>query len=88
MKTKKIVLVCSMIESMMHGVVYFTLNGKTLSAKYTDGSEESVTAKPSTISVLKKHYLYQNENGPEGIEPNTFLLVTEIQSARKQEVLT
>ena len=79
-----IVLACPTIEAMMHGVAYFTLKGKTLTAKYTDGSEESITAKAETVAHLQMYHAYQTANGPEVNNPNTFALVSEIQATRPQ----
>lgn len=82
MTSKIMLLACSRIESLMHGVAYFTLKGGTLTAHYDDGTTESAEAKPETAVHFKKYVAYQENQGPEVNPPNAFALVSEIQSHR------
>lgn len=83
MKTNTVlVLACSVVESMMHGVVYFKFAGNQCTAHYTDGSTESAEIPQALSKAMQDYHNYQNENGPESDAPNSFALVSAIQSKR------
>jgi hypothetical protein len=82
----KIVIVASFIESAMHGAVYFTLplkRGRLLTARYSDGTEESAIVEKSTADAIRAYHRYATENGAQADCPSTFSLISEIQSHRK-----
>jgi selenocysteine lyase/cysteine desulfurase len=78
-----IVIACSVIESMMHGVAYFKFKGNQATAVYTDGTEETAPIPEDVKEAVQAYYRYQNENGPECDCPNTFSIVSAIQDNRK-----
>lgn len=84
-KTQNIVVACSVIEAMMHGVAWFILypnSNNYLEAVYTDGTKEGAHVKAETRSAIEMYHAYQSGKGPEVKAPNTFSLVSEIQSHR------
>lgn len=82
------ILVCSGIEAMMHGVKWFLFSGNECTAVYTDNTEETAGIPKSLRDAQRAYYAYQNENGLAwpGLAceaPNTFSLVSSIQSKRE-----
>lgn len=76
------ILVCSGIETMMHGVAYFKFAGKNCTAVYSDRTEETAEIPEALRLSMRGYYAYQNENGPACDAPNTFALVSAIQDHR------
>lgn len=84
MKTP-LILVCSNVEAMMHGVSRFYFSGRKgreCTAVYTDGTKESATIPEVLAVAMRNYYVYQCENGVPADAPNTFALVSAIQSKR------
>lgn len=82
MKTAALVLACSNIEAMMHGVALFRFSGRKCTAVYTDGPTESAVIPAALVKAMRDYHAYQCENGPEALPPNTFALVSAIQAHR------
>jgi hypothetical protein len=81
-----IIITQTVIEAMMHGVVYFQLplkRGNKLTAVYSDGTKETAEVKPETAAKLRAYYRYANDGGPNCECPSGFSLVSEIQSKRE-----
>ncbi len=79
---KTMILVCSTIEAMMHGVAMFEFSGKKCTAVYTDGTREKAEIPETLCKAMRDYYAYQNENGSTCDAPNTFSLVSHIQAQR------
>ena len=84
MKTQRAipVLICSNVEAMMHGVYRFALNGRECMAFYTDGTRESAEIPEVLAKSFRDYHAYLCEGGPACDAPNSFSLVSAIQSKR------
>lgn len=81
----KIIIAQTGIESLMHGVSYFSLplkRGRRVTAHYTDGSIESAEVSKETADAMRAYYRYAQENGPACECPSGFRIVGEIQARR------
>ena len=87
MKTCDFALVCPVIETLMHGVQMFKFHGSKCTAVYTDGTEETARIPQALIKAMRDYNAYQNENGPACDAPNSFSLVSAIQSKRTPSIL-
>ena len=75
-------LACSAVEVMMHGVKWFTFTGSRCTAVYTDGTNETAEIPSALVNAQRDYFLYQNADGKACEAPNTFALVSAIQSKR------
>ena len=83
MRLSRMTLACAGIESLMHGVAYFTFEGTQCTAHYRDHTEETAHI-PEVLRVAMRNYFdYQNAGGKACDAPNTFALVSAIQSHAK-----
>lgn len=79
----EMMLVCSTIECMMHGVKWFLFSGNECTSVYTDNTLETAVIPDYLTEAMRAYFAYQNDNGPACDAPNTFSLVSNIQSKRE-----